>query len=84
MSSLLDLGQRWQLTYLLLHENRNYLLTVDYFSNFVEVDYLTRTTSTAVIKRMKEQISRHGIPEIVFSNNGPQFSCGEFRSFSDM
>ena len=39
--------------------------------------------STAVIKKLKEQFSRHGIPEIVFSDNGPQFSCGEFKSFSD-
>ena len=65
-------------------ENRNYLLTVDYFSNFVEIDNLTSTTSTAVIKKLKEQFSRHGIPEIVFSDNGPQFSCGEFKSFSDV
>lgn len=65
-------------------ENRTYLLTVDYFSNFVEVDYLTSTTSTAVIKKIKEQFSRHGIPEIVFSDNGPQFSCREFKSFADV
>ena len=64
-------------------ENRNYLLTVDYFSNFVEIDNLTISTSTAVIKKLKEQFSRHGIPEIVFSDNGSQFSCVEFKSFSD-
>ena len=32
---------------------------------------------------MKERFSRHGIPEIVFTDNGPQLSCGEFKSFSD-
>ena len=64
-------------------DNRNYLLTVDYFSNFVEVDHLTSTTSTAVIKKLKEQFSRHGIPESVITDNGPQFSCGEFEKFSN-
>ena len=25
---------------------------------------------------------RHGVPEVVMSDNGPQFSCGEFREFA--
>ena len=68
---------------LFIYENRNYVITVDYFSNFFEVDYLTRTTTTAVIKKLKEQFSRHGIPETVFTDNGPQFVCKEFREFSN-
>ena len=61
-------------------ENRTYLITVDY-SNFFKVDYLTSTTATAVIKKLKEQFSHHGIPETVFTDNGPQFVCREFREF---
>ena len=59
------------------------MITVDYFSNFFEVDYLTSTTTTAVIKKLKEEFSRHGIPETVFTDNGPQFVCKEFREFSN-
>ena len=62
-------------------ENRTYLITVDYYSNFFEVDHLTSTTATAVIKKLKEQFSRYGIPETVFTDNGPQFVCREFREF---
>ena len=40
---------------LFIYENRNYVITVDYFSNFFEVDYLASTTTTAVIKKLKEQ-----------------------------
>jgi hypothetical protein len=58
---------------LFIYENRNYVITDDYFSNFFEVDYLTSTTTTAVVKKLKEQCSRHGIPETVFTDNGPQF-----------
>jgi transposase InsO family protein len=48
------------------------------FLTFI-TDYLTSTTTTAVIKKLKEQFSRHGIPETVFTDNGPQFVCKEFR-----
>jgi transposase InsO family protein len=68
---------------LFIYENRNYVITVDYFSNFFEVDYLTSNTTTAVVKKLKEQFSRHGIPETVFTDNGPQFVCKEFREFSN-
>ena len=30
--------------------------------------------------KMKGILARHGIPEQVFSDNGPQFSCTEFTS----
>ena len=38
---------------LFVFENRTYLITVDYYSNFFEVDYLTSTTAIAVIKKLK-------------------------------
>ena len=48
---------------------------------YSRIDYLTSTTATTVIKKLKEQFSRHGIPETVFTDNGPQFVCREFREF---
>ena len=55
-------------------DGRNYLVIVDYFSQFVEVDYLTDTTSQTVITKLKGQFARHGIPDVVVSDNGPQFA----------
>ena len=60
----------------------NYITIVDYFSDFVEVSELEDTTSHAVIQVLKEQFSRHGIPDTVISDNGPQFSSQEFHEFS--
>ena len=60
----------------------NYITIVDYFSDFVEVSELEDTTSHSVIQVLKEQFSRHGIPDTVLSNNGPQFSSQEFHEFS--
>ena len=61
---------------------KNYLVTVDYFSNFVEVDRLEHTKSSDVIHKVKAHFARHGIPDTVVSDNGPQFSSEEFKSFS--
>ena len=35
------------------------------------------------IMNMKGIMARHGIPEQVFSDNGPQFSCTEFAEFAN-
>ena len=43
----------------------NYITIVDYFSDFVEVSELEDTTSHSVIQVLKEQFSRHGIPDTV-------------------
>ena len=63
-------------------EGRNYLVTVDYFSQFVEVDYLTETTSQMVVSKLKGQFARHGIPDVVVSDNGPQFASSHFAQFA--
>ena len=60
----------------------NYIAIVDYFSDFVEVSELEDNTSHSVIQVLKEQSSRHGIPDTVASDNGPQFSSQEFHEFS--
>ena len=60
----------------------NYLITVDYASNFWEVDYLENTTSRTVIRKLKANFSRHGIPDILITDNGPQYSSDEFRRFA--
>jgi len=60
-----------------------YLLTIDYYSKFIEVDKLIDQSSSTTIDALKSQISRHGIPEILRTDNGPQFSSSEFHSFCD-
>ncbi|KAL6471890.1 hypothetical protein MHYP_G00205400 [Metynnis hypsauchen] len=55
---------------------------VDYFSNFWEVNHLPDTSSATFIHKLKAHFARHGIPDVVVSDNGPQYSSGEFRKFS--
>lgn len=59
----------------------SYLLAVDYYSKFIEVEKLIDLSSNSTIEVLKSQISRHGIPVILRTDNGPQFSSNEFQSF---
>ena len=52
----------------------HYLLIVDYFSCFPEVDKMSTITSTTIIAVMKQTFARHGLPEVLRSDNGPQYA----------
>ena len=58
------------------------LFELDYYSNFWEVYRLTSTTSAAVILKLKSHFARHGCPDRMISDNGPQFVSSEFKKFS--
>ena len=62
-------------------KGRQYLVAIDYYSNFTEVDFLSTTSSSQVITILKKQSARFGIPSTIVSDNGPQFSSEEFKQF---
>lgn len=64
-------------------KGRSYLTTVDYYSNFIEVDSMTTTTTSQVITKLKGHFSRYGIPRKFVSDNGPQFASDEFKIFTE-
>ena len=63
-------------------QNKYYLILVDHYSNFIEVEQLKLTTSYEIISHCMSQFARHGIPDIFISDNGPQFSSSLFQQFS--
>lgn len=63
-------------------EGKTYLLVVDYLSRYVEIALLDRTKGKDVINHLKSIFARHGIPETLMSDNGPQFSGQAFDSFA--
>ncbi|KAL0174321.1 hypothetical protein M9458_030289 [Cirrhinus mrigala] len=69
-------------TDLFFWEKTTYLLVVDYFSRYIEVARLNVATANTVIAALKDVFSRHGIPETVMSDNGPQYSCALFKNFA--
>ena len=66
------------------YDGDDFLVTVDYFSNYWEVDKLQDTKATTTVRKLKAQFARHGIPDIVVSDNGPQFTSDKFNHFADV
>ena len=63
--------------------NKSYLVVVDYCSNYIEVCHLYhQTKSPDVISHIKAIFACLGIPRVVISDNGPQFSSTDFKSFA--
>ena len=58
-----------------------YLLLVDYYSCYIEVAMLKELYSLVTIDHTKSIFARHGIPELLVSENGPQYSSIEFQRF---
>ena len=75
----------WQnvATDLFMLDNEQYLIVVDYYSRYFELERMSTTTGSAVINKLKAIFARHGIPEKLISDNGPQFSAQEFACFAN-
>lgn len=59
----------------------HYAVLVDYYSNYIEVSTLPETTAAETISFIKGNIARYGIMQTLVTDNGPQFTCQEFREF---
>ena len=62
-------------------EDKDYLCTVNCYSNYFEVDRLYHKTAGAVILKLKRHYSTHGIPEKLINDNMP-LSSREFDEFA--
>ena len=74
----------WQViaTDLFKWNNMDYIVAVDYYSRYFEVEKITSLTSAAVIQKLKAMFSRFGISQAVLSDNGPCYSSQEFKNFA--
>ena len=68
-----DHGLKMELVCLHTYKRQNYIVTVDYYLNFIEMDKLRDTSSRTTIKVLKTHFLRHGIPDVLVSDNGPQY-----------
>ena len=60
-----------------------YIVIVDYFSHYIEILKLTTTASSSMIVGMKSIFCRHGIPDVVATDNEPQYASKEFAQFAE-
>ncbi|KAK8918768.1 hypothetical protein KSP39_PZI021391 [Platanthera zijinensis] len=65
-------------------QRRFLLVMIDYFSKWLEVKALAKVTSQVVRNFVwGEIICRHGLPQAIVTDNGPQFASTEFTSFCE-
>ncbi|XP_062541324.1 uncharacterized protein K02A2.6-like [Armigeres subalbatus] len=57
------------------------LVIIDYYSRFVEVMIMRKTTAELTTEALYETFTRFGVPEVLRSDNGPQFISECFKSF---
>ena len=63
-------------------QKRFLLVIVDYFTRWIEVFPMNRTTSTDVAEVLIDQVfARYGLPRYILSDNGPQFVSNLFKEF---
>lgn len=66
------------------HNENNYLVTVDYYSDYFELDLLPDLTSETVVETIKRNFSRHGCPlTVVTDNSKAQFITSNFTKFAE-
>jgi hypothetical protein len=63
-------------------QNSNFLIVIDYFSKFVEFFKLSDLSSETTVIGLKSCFARYGIPKLLYSDGGPQFSSRYFKDFS--
>ena len=61
---------------------KSYLITVDYYSDFWELDAVTDTSSETIVEHTKSHFARYGIPVKVITDNGPQFRPQVYEEFA--
>ena len=62
---------------------KHYLVVVGYYSNFIDIGLMTMMTSACTVTSLKKYCAHYGIPRMIVSDGGPQFSSQEFKLFVD-
>ena len=57
------------------------LVIVDYYSRCYKIDIMRSTVALKVTSSLEKIFSRHGLPESLTSDNGPEFIATEFREY---
>ncbi|KAL2081888.1 hypothetical protein ACEWY4_021706 [Coilia grayii] len=58
-----------------------FMVVVDAHSKWPEVHLMSSTTASKTIQVLRGLFSRYGLPEVLVSDNGPQFTSYEFETF---
>ena len=66
-----------------LPSGNSLLVIIDYYSWFYEVEIMLSTTTEKIIDCLADGCCRHGPPNTIKSDNGPQLKSNEFREYCE-
>ncbi|XP_031551682.1 uncharacterized protein K02A2.6-like [Actinia tenebrosa] len=58
-----------------------FLVVVDAHSKWINAEIMSSTTSAATISKLRAMFATHGLPEVVVSDNGSNFTSQEMEEF---
>jgi hypothetical protein len=65
------------------HAGQQYLITVDCYSDWPEITPMTtNTTTTRLTSSLKSSFCRFGVPDKLWTDQGPQFTSKAFQDFA--
>ena len=63
-------------------DGKDYLLTVDTYSNYFVLDFLPDLKSSTVIRKLKVHFATFRVPEMLKSENASQFVSEQMTAFA--
>ena len=63
-----------------MFESHTYLITADHYSDSIDVDEVENTLGSTTVTKTEAHFARHGVPETLLTDNGPQFITTEFEA----
>ena len=62
---------------------KQFVLVVDTYSKYVEINELHDLTTESTIKSIKEIFARYGVPKILYTDSGSQYTSAKFKKFAN-
>ena len=61
---------------------RMFLIVVDAYSKWIEVETMTDATAYSTVHKLRRMFAAHGLPKVMVTDNGPAFTGESFEKFS--
>ena len=66
---------------ILMWKEKWHLVTTCHYSHWIEIDILPNTLTSTVVELTKAQFARFRVPDLVVTDNGPQFISADYEQF---
>ena len=62
-------------------DKKDYLITIDYYSDYFEIDRLFSTTTNCITEALEKHLARFGTVDEIYSDNAANLVSSDFEKF---